>query len=385
MKVFDKVGLAVPTIILPKDGVDLEKWAVLACDQFTSEKEYWERVDSFVGNDPSTLRLIFPEVFLEDNKEERIININNEMRGYLDKGILEEKFEGFVYVERTIKNGKIRKGLVVALDLEKYDYHKGAKTLIRATEKTVEERIPPRVMIRENASIELPHIMVLLDDIGNTVINKDGEKIYDFDLMMDGGHIRGYKINDERSIQLIADSLERLVTKDGFLYAMGDGNHSLATAKACYEKNPNDLNRYALVELVNIHDEALEFEAIHRVVFDAPEDLLDKINGDGDEIEIVRNGEKEKVKIKNMGSNLAVGNLQIILDSIPNLKIDYVHGEESVKKLAMEKNIGFILPVMGKDELFPTVAKDGALPRKTFSMGEAEEKRYYLEARRIRP
>lgn len=385
MKVFDKVGLAVPTIILPKDGVDLEKWAVLACDQFTSEKEYWERVDSFVGNDPSTLRLIFPEVFLEDNKEERIININNEMRGYLDKGILEEKFEGFVYVERTIKNGKIRKGLVVALDLEKYDYHKGAKTLIRATEKTVEERIPPRVMIRENASIELPHIMVLLDDIGNTVINKDGEKIYDFDLMMDGGHIRGYKINDERSIQLIADSLERLVTKDGFLYAMGDGNHSLATAKVCYEKNPNDLNRYALVELVNIHDEALEFEAIHRVVFDAPEDLLDKINGDGDEIEIVRNGEKEKVKIKNMGSNLAVGNLQIILDSIPNLKIDYVHGEESVKKLAMEKNIGFILPVMGKDELFPTVAKDGALPRKTFSMGEAEEKRYYLEARRIRP
>lgn len=383
MKVFDNVGLAVPIIMLPKDGVDLTKWAVVACDQFTSEPEYWEKVDEFVKNDPSTLRLILPEVYLEEpNKEERIKKINQTMQEYLDNGVLEEKFEGFVYVERTIKNGKIRKGLIVALDLEKYDYHKGAKSLVRATEKTVEERIPPRVTMREKALIELPHIMVLMQGLP---VREHGELLYDFDLMMGGGNIKGYKIDDERMIQQIADNLEKLITSDGFLYAMGDGNHSLAAAKACYEKNPNELNRYALVELVNIHDEALEFEAIHRVVFDAPVDLIEKIKGDGDEIEMVKNGEKTKINIKNMGSNLAVGNLQILLDSIPNLKIDYVHGEDSVKKLAVGNNIGFILPVMGKDQLFPTVAKDGALPRKTFSMGEASEKRYYLEARRIKP
>jgi len=401
MKTYDKVGLAVPTIILPKDTNNLDKWAVVACDQFTSEKEYWEEADKFIGDEPSTLRLIYPEVYLEeDNKEERIQKINQTMQEYLDKGIVEEKFEGFVYVERTLNppagGGKVRKGLVVALDLEKYDFHKGAKTLIRATEKTVEERIPPRVAIRENALIELPHIMVLIDDQNDIImkgarsapLQKPLQKIYDFDLMLGGGHIRGYKIDDEKTIQQIAEGLEGLI-KDDFLYAMGDGNHSLATAKACYEADPNELNRYALVELVNIHDEALEFEAIHRVVFDAPANILEMISGPpaggGEEIEIIKNGEKENIRIKNMGSNLAVGNLQILLDSIPNLKIDYVHGEESVKKLSAGNNIGFILPVMTKDQLFPTVAQDGALPRKTFSMGEAEEKRYYLEARRIKP
>lgn len=384
MKTYDKIGLAVPTIMLPKDGIDLNKWAVVACDQFTSEKEYWEKVDRYVDDRSSTLRLIYPEVYLgESDKDERIKKINQTMQEYLDSGILEEKFEGFVYVERVLKNGKIRKGLVVALDLDKYDFHKGAKTLIRATEKTVEERIPPRVEIRKNAPIELPHIMVLIDDINNTVIeNLSGTGghagpplLYNFELMMDGGNIKGYKITNTDEI---AQNLEKLITADGFLYAMGDGNHSLATAKACGDK-------YALVELVNIHDEALEFEAIHRVIFDAPADLIEQIKGDGDEIEMVKNGEKEKIKIKNMGSNLAVGNLQILLDQIPNLKIDYVHGEESVKKLATGNNIGFILPVMTKDQLFPTVAQDGALPRKTFSMGEASEKRYYLEARRIKP
>lgn len=383
MKTYDKIGLAVPTIMLPKDGVNLNKWAVVACDQFTSEPEYWERVDRYVDDKSSTLRLIYPEVYLgESNKDERIKKINQTMQEYLDQGVLEEKFEGFVYVERTLKNGKVRKGLVVALDLEKYDYHKGAKSLVRATEKTVEERIPPRVAMRENAMIELPHIMVLMQDLP---VSEHGELLYDFDLMMGGGNIKGYKIDDEKTIQQIVSGFEKLLSDDSFLYAMGDGNHSLAAAKACYEKFPNELNRYALVELVNIHDEALEFEAIHRVIFDAPADLINQIKGDGDEIEVVKNGEKEKIRIKNMRSNLAVGNLQILLDAIPNLKIDYVHGEESVKKLATGNNVGFILPVMAKDQLFPTVAQDGALPRKTFSMGEASEKRYYLEARRIKP
>lgn len=394
MKVYNKVGLAVPTIILPKDTKNLDKWAVVACDQFTSEPEYWEEADKFIGDEPSTLRLIYPEVYLEEtDKDERIRKINQTMQEYLDKGILEEKFEGFVYVERTQSNGKIRKGLVVALDLEKYDFHQGAKTLIRATEKTVEERIPPRVEIRKNALIELPHIMVLIDDINNTVIGRpQGAPLqYDFDLMMRGGHIRGYKITDTDEI---AEGLLRCARNDtagGFLYAMGDGNHSLATAKACYEAEPNELNRYALVELVNIHDEALEFEAIHRVIFDAPEGLEGLLAGGATarvahtSIKIVKNGIVSDFNIKDMGSNLAVGNLQILLDSIPNLKIDYVHGEESVKKLSIGNNIGFILPVMTKDQLFPTVAQDGALPRKTFSMGEGTDKRYYLEARRIKP
>lgn len=392
MKVFDKVGLAVPMIMLPKDGIDLTKWAVVACDQFTSEPEYWERVDQFVGNNSSTLRLILPEVYLEEpNKDERIKKVNQTMHEYLDNGVLEEKFEGFVYVERTIKNGKIRKGLIVALDLEKYDYHKGAKSLVRATEKTVEERIPPRVAMRENALIELPHIMVLVPDLP---VKEHGELIYDFDLMMGGGHIKGYKIDNEKAIQQIVEGLLHCIRNDtagGFLYAMGDGNHSLAAAKACGDG-------YALVELVDIHDEALEFEAIHRVVFDAPENLERLLRctsikggqvqfdtaGSNTNIKIVKNGIISDFNIKDMGSNLAVGNLQILLDSIPNLKIDYVHGEDSVKKLAVGNNIGFILPVMEKDQLFPTVAKDGALPRKTFSMGEASEKRYYLEARKIK-
>lgn len=387
-------------ILLPREGIDLNKWAVVACDQFTSEPEYWDEVATYVGNEPSTLRIILPEVYLESpNKEARIEKINATMKDYLDSGILREGFEGLMLVERETR--KKRRGLVVALDLENYEYTKGSKTLIRATEGTVESRIPPRLEIRKNALVELPHIMVLIDDPNKTVIEplfeENLEKVYDFELMMRGGHIKGWKIDDQNLIEKINQNLEKLISSDGFLFAMGDGNHSLATAKAHWNNIKNNLSeeekinhpaRFALVELVNVHDEGLEFEPIHRVIFGVESDKLENfLAGEGKEVKMVSNGEEKIIRLKEVGSNLVVGDLQKLLDEFleQNLevKIDYVHGEEAVKKLAVGKNVGFILEEMKKEELFPTVEKDGALPRKTFSMGEAEEKRYYLESRKI--
>lgn len=405
----NKIGIRVPKVLLPKDGVDLNKWAVVACDQFTSEPEYWQKVEEYVGEAASTLKITLPEVYLESaDKSERINKINSRMKEYLDRGILEEKFQGLVLVERSLDNRASaseaptkRRGLVLALDLEKYEYTRGSKTLIRATEGTVESRIPPRLEIRKNALVELPHIMVLIDDPNKTVIeplfNENLEKIYDFELMMDGGYIKGWKITEEEVIEKIADNLEKLISTDGFLFAMGDGNHSLATAKTHWNNIKNSLSeeereshpaRFALVELVNVHDDGLEFEPIHRVIFNVDKDRLrEYLSGEGKEVEIVNEGIKEKIRIKEMGSNLPVGDLQKLLDNFvaenSEAKIDYVHGEEAVKKLAVGNNVGLMLEVMKKEELFPTVEKDGALPRKTFSMGEAEEKRYYLEARQI--
>ena len=387
-------------ILLPREGIDLNKWAVVACDQFTSEPEYWDEVTAYVGDSPSTLRIILPEVYLESpDKEARIEKINATMKDYLDSGILRERFEGLMLVERETR--KKRRGLVVALDLENYEYTKGSKTLIRATEGTVESRIPPRLEIRKNALVELPHIMVLIDDPNKTVIEplfeENLEKVYDFELMMRGGHIKGWKIDDQNLIERINQNLEKLISSDGFLFAMGDGNHSLATAKAHWNNIKNNLNeeekidhpaRFALVELVNVHDEGLEFEPIHRVIFGVESDKLENfLAGEGKEVKMVSNGEEKIIRLKEVGSNLVVGDLQKLLDEFleQNLevKIDYVHGEEAVKKLAVGNNVGFILEGMKKEELFPTVEKDGALPRKTFSMGEAEEKRYYLESRKI--
>ncbi len=387
-------------ILLPREGIDLNKWAVVACDQFTSEPEYWDEVATYVGNEPSTLRIILPEVYLESpNKEARIEKINATMKDYLDSGILREGFEGLMLVERETR--KKRRGLAVALDLENYEYTKGSKTLIRATEGTVESRIPPRLEIRKNALVELPHIMVLVDDPNKTVIEplfeENLEKVYDFELMMRGGHIKGWKIDDQNLVEKINQNLEKLISSDGFLFAMGDGNHSLATAKAHWNNIKNNLSeeekinhpaRFALVELVNVHDEGLEFEPIHRVIFGVESDKLENfLAGEGKEVKMVSNGEEKIIRLKEVGSNLVVGDLQKLLDEFleQNLevKIDYVHGEEAVKKLAVGKNVGFILEEMKKEELFPTVEKDGALPRKTFSMGEAEEKRYYLESRKI--
>ena len=410
-------------ILLPKN-TDMTKWSVVACDQYTSEPEYWNDVEKIVGDAPSTLKLTLPEIYLEDeNVSERIAKININMKALLDEDFFNEYKDSMIYLERTQSDGKIREGLIGVVDLEAYSYEKGAETPIRATEKTVIERIPPRVKIRENAPLELPHIMILIDDDKKQIIenlkNKVSEDdiVYDFDLMKNGGHVKGYLLNEE-TMDEVDKGLKELADKEVFakkydvnnkevlLFAMGDGNHSLATAKACYEKLKETMSeeeylnnpaRYALVELVNLHSPALEFEAINRVIFNTnPEKLLNSLkeyyqinkDGNGQEIEVITNDVDEKWYIENPKSNIAVGSIQIFLDEyLKNNegKIDYIHGEETTKNLAKQSgNVGFIFEAMPKNELFKTVILDGSLPRKTFSMGHSYDKRYYLESRKIK-
>lgn len=410
-------------ILLPKN-TDMTKWSVVACDQYTSEPEYWNDVEKIVGDAPSTLKLTLPEIYLEDeNVSERIAKINSNMKALLDEDFFNEYKDSMIYLERTQSDGKIREGLIGVVDLEAYSYEKGAETPIRATEKTVIERIPPRVKIRENAPLELPHIMILIDDDKKQIIenlkNKVSENdiVYDFDLMKNGGHVKGYLLNEE-TMDEVDKGLKELADKEVFakkydvnnkevlLFAMGDGNHSLATAKACYEKLKETMSeeeylnnpaRYALVELVNLHSPALEFEAINRVIFNTnPEKLLNSLkeyyqinkDGNGQKIEVITNDVDEKWYIENPKSNIAVGSIQIFLDEyLKNNegKIDYIHGEETTKNLAKQSgNVGFIFEAMPKNELFKTVILDGSLPRKTFSMGHSYDKRYYLESRKIK-
>lgn len=411
-------------ILLPKKGVDMTKWSVVACDQYTSEQEYWDRVEGFVGDEPSTLKLVLPEIYLnESNVSERINKINSNMQEYLSSDLFVTYPDTMIYLERTQSDGKVREGLIGMVDLEDYSYEKGSQTLIRATEKTVIERIPPRLKVRENALIELPHIMILIDDEKKSIIeslkNKvtNDDVIYDFDLMENGGHIKGYKLN-ENIINDITNGLEDLANQENFnkrynvndkgvlLFAMGDGNHSLATAKAHYEKLKETLPReeylnhparYALVELVNLHSSALEFEPIHRVIFDTDVDLLISelykyydINedGNGEYFELVTKDIDKKLYISNGKSNIAVGSIQMFLDDYLSKNrgtIDYIHGDDTVKNMAVkENNVGILFKAMGKDELFKTVILDGALPRKTFSMGHSYDKRFYLESRKIK-
>ena len=418
-----KVPFKRGNILLPKD-TDMTKWSVIACDQYTSEPEYWADVEKIVGNNPSTLNLTLPEIYLEESDvEERIKKINSNMEELVNSDFFNEYKDSMIYLERTGADGKVREGLIGIVDLEDYSYEKGSQTLIRATEKTVIERIPPRVKVRENASLELPHIMILIDDEKKEIIeslkNKvsENDKLYDFDLMKNGGHVKGYLLN-ESTMDEVDKSLERLMDKEYFerkydvtdkgvlLFAMGDGNHSLATAKACYENLKkkmgeeealNSKARYALVELVNLHSNALEFEAINRVIFNTNNaDLLNKLKeyyninkeGNGQKVRVITNNIDEDWYIENPKSNIAVGSIQLFLDeylSNNDGKIDYIHGDDVTRELgSKENNVGFIFEAMKKTDLFKTVILDGALPRKTFSMGHANDKRYYLEARKIK-
>ena len=418
-------GFGPADILLPQN-CDLTKWSVVACDQYTSQQDYWERVAQTVGDAPSTLKLILPESQLEHGHfEEHIADINRTMDEYLDEGLFRTLPNALLYVERWLDNKKLRRGLVGVVDLECYDYNAGSSSLIRATEGTVITRLPPRVAVRRNASLELPHIMVLVDDPDKQLIEHltyetdRMEEVYDFDLMERGGHITGYLLPED----LQADVCEILNTlarphdfarkydakgKPVLLFAIGDGNHSLAAAKAAYEEKKQhtpqeqwaDLpSRYALVELVNLHDESLEFEPIHRVCFDVDADELMKDflaaypgahygDGDGHTITYVFDTEVGKITIPKPTAQLPVGTLQEFLDQWMQThsgRIDYVHGDDVTWELGRKPgNIGFLLPAMGKDELFKTVIFDGALPRKTFSMGEAHDKRFYLEARKIK-
>lgn len=439
VKNYDDIGVMIPEVYLPKKDIDLKKWAVIACDQFTSEPEYWNEVEKIVGEAPSTLNLTFPEIHLEDpGKPERIQRIQSTMHKYLDEGTL-EKHSGLIYVERMVA-GRTRKGLVLCLDLEHYDYTKNSSSLIRATEGTIVDRLPPRMKIREGAALELPHILVLIDDPKATVIEPLGQlkakldKLYDFELMLDSGHISGYGLSSEYESAVI-EALRGLAVPETFakkyeigkekpllLFAMGDGNHSLATAKAVWEKLKPQVGlqhpaRYALVEIENVHDEGLEFEPIHRVLFGLKKDLLtalksafggnysfspmattremiqyvDSASGTKQAIGLVIGG-KEKtfgvLEIARPSSNLPVGTIQAFLDPFVKdggaEKIDYVHGSDVLVRLGSQSgNAGIYLPGMQKSDLFKTVILDGALPRKTFSMGEAREKRFYMEARKI--
>lgn len=410
-------------ILIPKD-CDMHKWSVIACDQYTSEPEYWEAVSAAVDNSPSALNLILPELYLEqDGVAERIDNIHSAMDKYLADGIFAEYKDAMIYVERTQSNGILRQGIVGAIDLEKYDFSKGSSSEVRATEATVIERIPPRIKVRQGAPLELPHIMILIDDPDCTVIEPlakttdDDSKLYDFELMQNGGSIKGWLV-DRSAQESIDKALCALSDPAAFcekyglsdtkvlLYAMGDGNHSLATAKEFYEQLKNaepdkDFSnhpaRYALAEIVNLHSDALKFEAIHRLVYDVDcEKLMTELTAALGLSETNRSeqyvicsccGSEKKLYINKKSSNLSVGSLQNFLDGYIREnggKIDYIHGADTVRALAgKHSGIAFILPDMDKSQLFPTVIKDGALPRKTFSMGHAEDKRFYIEARKI--
>jgi len=439
VKTFNDLGIGIPEIYLPTRGTDLTKWAVIACDQFTSEPEYWHDVERLVDDAPSTLKLTFPEVYLEKaGEDERIRDIQKNMQSYLQSGLLTPR-EGLVYVERTV-GGRTRKGVLLCLDLEHYDFSKGSSSLIRATEGTIVERLPPRIKVREGAALELPHILVLIDDPLRTVIEpltaakSKMEKLYDFELMLGSGHLAGYAVNGELENRVItrlrslakpetfAKKYGLINNKPVLLFAMGDGNHSLATAKAIWEKVKSKVGmdhpaRYALVEILNVHDDSLEVEPIHRVLFGLQKDLsaalkstfgadvayehvasaeemIRRVDSAGEGKQLIglvgaHGGEAFGVlEISNPKLNLAVGTIQSFLDNFLKeggaQKIDYVHGADVTVRLGNEAgNAGFYLAGMNKSDLFKTVILDGALPRKTFSMGEAREKRFYMEARRI--
>lgn len=437
MKTYTDIGIQIPQVLLPKEGIDLQKWAVIAVDQFTSEPEYWQQVAGFVNDAPSTYHMILPEVYLGSEEETyRIRSTQETMSKYLREGIF-KIYEGFILVKRTVA-GKTRHGLMLALDLERYDYTSGSTSLVRASEGTILERLPPRIRIREGAALELPHILVLIDDPGQTVIEpvveiKDRlDKVYDLELMLDSGHLCGYHVNNPVVENQVIRALENLAKPDVFnekynlagdqnilLFAMGDGNHSLATAKAIWEKIKFQVGmehpaRYALVEIENVHDKGLDFEPIHRVLFNVKNDLqkamrsffgahyrfvscdnahemtsqVDRQSGDQHAFGVINSLGCGIAYLSNPTCNLPVGSLQTFLDQWLNQggfeKIDYVHGLDVTLRLGtLPGNVSFYLPAMHKSDLFKTILLDGALPRKTFSMGEAKEKRFYMECRQI--
>lgn len=429
--------IRLPKLLMPREGIDLSKWAVIACDQYTSQPDYWNNADSIVGDAPSTLRLTLPEVYLEQpDVKERTAKIQDAMLRYQQDGTLTEYEPGMMLVERTTKSGT-RRGVVLSFDLEAYDYQAGSQSLIRPTEKTVVERIPPRLAVREGASLELPHIMLLIDDSDRKVIeplfaDKDAfRKAYDTDLMLNGGHLSGWFVPEGKETAALIERLNGLADPETFNkkygltgehavlpYAVGDGNHSMATAKANWERIKQDLSeeerqdhpaRFVLAEVVNIHDDSLEIEGIHRVlfhihpreVFQAADEFF-RLHGGmaycGDpksapstnvqSFPCMFHGEQVTLCVVDSPWALPVATLQNFLDDFleknPKSHIDYIHGADVVRELSQDaRNIGFLLPDPAKEDLFRGVILDGVLPRKTFSMGEAQEKRYYMEARKI--
>lgn len=425
----NKTGFYPTDILLPNNEINLSKWSVVACDQFTSQPEYWEEVEDYVGKKPSTLNLIYPECYLNSSsKEKRIKNINDKMKEYLDNSIFCEFKNCFILVKRTIGD-KIRYGLVGVLDLEEYDYSKNSKSLIRATEQTILDRIPPRKEIRKEALIETPHIMVLISDKEKTVIEPLTEqtnklqKVYDFELMKDSGRLEGFLVNSEENIDSVNNALnvlyDSLDENNRLLYAMGDGNHSFATAKSCWEDIKTNLSkeeienhpaRFCLVELENIFDDSLTFEPINRVLFNVSEEkFLSILNKYANEISFEEVACKKCIDKRNKDQtvqgfgyctenkhvyvrinkplfNISACTIQAVLDELiaQGNSLDYVHGLDFTDELGSEKgNIGIFLPAIPKETFFESIIKNGSLPRKTFSIGEAFEKKFYMECRKI--
>ena len=417
--IFDGLPFKPADILLPRD-CDLSLWSVVACDQYTSQPEYWQRVEERVGRSPSALRLILPESCLEGpSVETDIMEVNNTMSRYLREGRFQEYPNALIYVERTLDSGKVRRGLVGVVDLEQYDYEPGTACAVRATEGVVLSRIPPRVAVRKNAPIELPHA-ILLSDCGDIVAPLAGrtgemELLYDFELMEGGGHLKGWLLTREqqertaRAIRKWKEWADR--ERDGLLFLVGDGNHSLATAKECYERRkgltdptqwPDLPSRYALCELVDLSGNGVDFESIHRVVFGVkPEELLDALmkycpsavrgREEGHVLPfVISRWSQGEITVTKPAANLPVDTLQRFLDDYtaahPKARVDYIHGEAEARALAEEREdaVAFLLPRPRWPELFDAVVRDGLLPRKTFSIGRAKDKRFYLEARKIR-
>ncbi len=437
MKTINEYGIYIPEILLPKK-IDVKSWSVIACDQYTQNPEYWKKTSESAGSNPSTLNLILPEVYLNaEDKPARIEKIRKTMKEYISNGVFADPLNSFIYLERTTAFGRMRKGLMCCIDLETYEWKPFTTANIRATEATIVERIPPRMEIRKGAPLELPHIMLLVNDKDGCLVEacgenaKKGSPVYDGDMMMNGGKISGWAVTDnsivENALNKIAEE-NRQADGSTFLFAVGDGNHSLATAKATWDEHKKTLSgeelktsnvRYALVEIVNIYDTGLTFEPIHRVVFNADssdmiQKLSEKLGGKISEassknemIETVKksnadfgfafkkDGCQKYLLLKTEIKELAVSKLQPALDeylknacaeSSKNnaLEIDYIHGTEDVLELGTKDNgTGILLPPIAKDSFFETIGKTGPLPRKSFSMGEADEKRFYLECRKL--
>ncbi|MCL2233838.1 MAG: DUF1015 domain-containing protein [Treponema sp.] len=413
------LGVGIPEVLLPHNGIDLSKWAVIACDQFTQDREYWERVKNTAVGAPSCLNLIFPEIYLEDegDKEARLRSIRASMNAYAAGDVFAPPRHCGVYLERSTPHTAKRRGLVLSIDLERYEWTPESRPLIRCTEGTVTERLPSRIEIRRGAPLELPHVLLLIDDERDRLIPSIGEiarknaPLYETPLMQDSGDITGWAVDTEEALALLADGLETLADTAGgrygsalpgeapFLFAVGDGNHSLATAKAVWEEYKkahadeaglaDHPARWALVEVENIYDSGISFEPIHRVVFGIqPQELLEALSALAD-IRCQQEPPGGVIRIESLSPEIATASLQPLLDSFVQergLLIDYIHGEDEVLRLASDtarQAAGLLLPPVRKDGFFKTVAQNGPLPRKSFSMGEACEKRFYLECRKL--
>lgn len=429
----ERLGLRIPELLLPQPGVRLDRWSVVACDQYTSDQAYWDQVQAVVGDSPSALRLVLPEIYLErPDVPARVAKIHAHMQDYLQQEVLVSKGECLVYVRRTTAHSGTREGLLVAVDLERYDYSPGSKSLIRATEGTIVERIPPRLAVRSQAPLELPHIMVLLEDPERQLIEGLGtrcgefENLYDVELMQGGGRLQGYRIDKPSDIEGLLSRMEALherakqnqQTAEPLLWAMGDGNHSLATAKANWEQVKRATNgqvtdhpaRFALVELVNVYSPGLFFEPIHRAIFTSQTvEFAEALRADATVANLSPIGESalkallagpegqdqagyfdgksfSVVHFKpthELPPALVDGIFRRFAEKAKDARIDFIHGWDDTKKLAGSSAAVFFVPVLGRDRLFSHVGQNGPLPRKAFSMGHAEEKRYYMEARRI--